>query len=548
VKSDIFEHIRCDRLLEAGFNILSETSYELDPAFVNKYPNLKQINYQDFFNVNIINNILDKKNICFIHSCNLKGRGLKRLEYLVKKIKDSGLIDHLETVYINNIGIPILENAYGDKFNISNYSENPALYEIPTINKILDFSKKVDCNIVYLHTKGISFNHDDQKENDWIDMMLYFIVEKYELCFEKLQEGIEAVGCNYYDEKMKIRNPKHFSGNFWWANSQYISTLPSLIEKTENVNPNDAEFWLCKNNPSVYEMHCSNVNHYNDVYPLKNYQSCHITDSKLNKPKIIDCFTFYNEIEMLTYRLNVLDEIVDYFILVEATHTHIGKEKPLFYQENKDLFEKFNHKIIHVVVDDFPHKFPNIDISKDEQWINERFQRDCISRGLDKLSLQNDDVITITDLDEIPNPNILEKFKNNEISVDVNIIKMDFYYYNLNSRMDHDWFHAKVLTFKKYNELKIGCDKIRFYKCPIINNGGWHLSYFGNEKFIKNKLENFGHQEYNHNKFTNEELIIERVKSGKDLFDRAINIINMPIKNNDNLPPKYDIYLTNFYN
>ena len=106
-------------------------------------------------------------------------------------------------------------------------------------------------------------------------------------------------------------------------------------------------------------------------------------------------------------------------------------------------------------------------------------------------------------LDEIPNPNILEKFKNNEISVDVNIIKMDFYYYNPNSKMDHDWFRAKVLTFKKYNELKIDCEKIRFYKCPIINNGGWHLSYFGNEKFIKNKIENFGHQEYNHNKFTN---------------------------------------------
>jgi GR25 family glycosyltransferase involved in LPS biosynthesis len=191
------------------------------------------------------------------------------------------LIHHLETVYINNIGIPILENAYGDKFNISNYSENPALYEIPTINKILDFSKTVDCNILYLHTKGISYNDDDQKENDWIDMMLYFLVEKFELCLEKLQQGIQTVGCNYYDEKIKIRNPKHFSGNFWWADSQYISTLPALIEKTENVNPNDAEFWLCKNNPSVYEMHNSKINHYFDVYPSQNYQSHHIIINKL---------------------------------------------------------------------------------------------------------------------------------------------------------------------------------------------------------------------------------------------------------------------------
>ena len=53
IPSNIFEHIRCDRLLEAGFNILSETSYKLDELFVNKYPNLKQINYEDFFNVDV---------------------------------------------------------------------------------------------------------------------------------------------------------------------------------------------------------------------------------------------------------------------------------------------------------------------------------------------------------------------------------------------------------------------------------------------------------------------------------------------------------------
>ena len=147
----------------------------------------------------------------------------------------------------------------------------------------MDFSKTVDCNILYLHTKGISYNDDDQKENDWIDMMLYFLVEKFELCLEKLQQGIQTIGCNYYDEKIKIRNPKCFGGNFWWADSQYISTLPSLIEKTENVNPNDAEFWLCKNNPSVYELHNSKINHYIDVYPPQNYQSHYIIINKLTR-------------------------------------------------------------------------------------------------------------------------------------------------------------------------------------------------------------------------------------------------------------------------
>lgn len=268
---------------------------------------------------------------------------------------------------------------------------------------------------------------------------------------------------------------------------------------------------------------------------------------KINKPKIVDCFTFYNELDMLTYRLNILNDVVDYFVLVEATHTHVGKEKMLYYQENKHLFEKFNHKIIHIIVDDFPHKYPNINIEKDEQWINERFQRDCISRGIDILNLTSNDIITITDLDEIPNPMILSQIKNNEIVVNINIIEMDLYYYNLNSKMDHKWYHSKVLTFEKYNELNLGCDKIRFYNCPIIKHAGWHLSYFGNKKFIKNKLENFTHQEFNKVEFTDEKLIEQRINDGKDLFDRPNGIINIPIEDNDNLPPNYDTYLANFY-
>ena len=70
--------------------------------------------------------------------------------------------------------------------------------------------------------------------------------------------------------------------------------------------------------------------------------------------QIADCFIFYNELKMLDYRLHVLNHVVDYFILVEATHTHVGNPKPLFFQENKELFAPYLHKIIHIVVDDFP--------------------------------------------------------------------------------------------------------------------------------------------------------------------------------------------------
>ena len=74
---------------------------------------------------------------------------------------------------------------------------------------------------------------------------------------------------------------------------------------------------------------------------------------------IVDCFTFYNELEMLYYRLSLLNDYVDHFVLVESNQTFAGNTKRLFYNENKHLFEKYNHKIIHVTVD-LPFIYPNI--------------------------------------------------------------------------------------------------------------------------------------------------------------------------------------------
>jgi beta-1,4-mannosyl-glycoprotein beta-1,4-N-acetylglucosaminyltransferase len=91
--------------------------------------------------------------------------------------------------------------------------------------------------------------------------------------------------------------------------------------------------------------------------------------------KIIDCFTFYNELDLLTYRINLLYNIVDYFIIVESTHTHVGKEKILYFNENKHLFDKFTDKIIHIIVDDFPYKYPNVNIDNNDAWCNEEYQR-----------------------------------------------------------------------------------------------------------------------------------------------------------------------------
>ena len=266
--------------------------------------------------------------------------------------------------------------------------------------------------------------------------------------------------------------------------------------------------------------------------------------------KIVDCFIFYNEIELLTYRFNVLYDIVDYFVIVEATHTFVGNEKKLYFNENKHLFEKFQDKIVHIIVDDFPFKYPNIHSNSGQQWINEYFHRNCISRGLDRIDrdLNDNDFIIIADLDEIPDPATLLKIKKGEIIVDLNILELDFYYYNLNTRFDSKWIFCKILTYHRYKQMNISCNDIRNKNCPSIKNGGWHLSYFGDSNFIKNKIINFSHQELNTNDFTDLSKIEKRIKEGRDLYDRENHDpTTIEICNNHYLPVEYETYLKNYY-
>ena len=265
-------------------------------------------------------------------------------------------------------------------------------------------------------------------------------------------------------------------------------------------------------------------------------------------PKIIDCFIFYNEIELLTYRLNVLNDVVDFFVIVESTHTFTGKAKGLHYQENKHMFTQFHHKIIHVIVEDFPYKFPNVNFHNKNQWTNEYFQRDAISRGLCLISdLKDDDLFIISDLDEIPDPSTLRAIVNGTIKVDINSLCMDLYYYNLNTKIQEPWVAAKIITNKKYKELKLPCNTIRNLDSPVIQYGGWHLSYFGDSRFIQNKIMNFSHQELNLTCFTDLSKIDKRVNDCLDLYDRNIPPKRTKICDNPYLPLQYETYLEKFF-
>ena len=173
--------------------------------------------------------------------------------------------------------------------------------------------------------------------------------------------------------------------------------------------------------------------------------------------KIVDSFMFYNELDMLFYRLNILGPHVDYFIIVESNQSHSGNQKPLFYEDNKHLFETFKDKIIHVICD-LPYKYPYVNISKNDQWKNENYNRNCIEKGIQQINLEPNDVIITSDLDEIIDPNILLKIKNDELLFDkhnLNRVQMDMYYYNLNNLHGKgSWHGVKVITYDAYIKIK----------------------------------------------------------------------------------------------
>jgi hypothetical protein len=81
---------------------------------------------------------------------------------------------------------------------------------------------------------------------------------------------------------------------------------------------------------------------------------------------------------------------------------------------------------------------------------------------------------------------------------------------------------------------------------PIIENGGWHLSYFGDIQFIVDKISSFSHQEYNNRNFIDKKKLEDNIKNGVNLLNNT-NLVFIPIDANKNLPTNYDIYLTKFY-
>ena len=255
--------------------------------------------------------------------------------------------------------------------------------------------------------------------------------------------------------------------------------------------------------------------------------------------KIYDCFMFYDEDVILDLRLNILNEYIDYFVIVESKFFHNGKERKLRFDIEK--YTKFRDKIIYIIQDNQPSGIQEILKSDDEGTISakeinnallrENSQRNLISQGL-KMAADND-LILISDVDEIPN---LEKVKLKETKNEILMFVQDIFYYKLNRYLPNfQWFGTKGclkknlispqwlrnIKNKKYSFLRVDTffsDK-KYINKKFINHGGWHFSNLKNAEDLELKLKSYLH----HRDYEVEELgktkIEKLMKTNETIYD-----------------------------
>ncbi len=228
---------------------------------------------------------------------------------------------------------------------------------------------------------------------------------------------------------------------------------------------------------------------------------------------IYDCFMYFDEDLLLDLRLNTLDKFVKKFVITEATYTHNGNKKKLNFDINK--FKKFKDKIIYLVVDEQPKNI--LQLSKEDTkdrrgeklilngMARDYFQRENLSRGIKEAN--DDDLILISDLDEIPN---MDKIDISNINNSIVIFEQKMFYYKLNLFYEeYTWLGTKAvkkkkfispqwlrnIKGKKYPKWRIDTlfSKEKYSNLYFVKNGGWHFTCLRTAEELEKKLLNFAH-------------------------------------------------------
>jgi len=225
--------------------------------------------------------------------------------------------------------------------------------------------------------------------------------------------------------------------------------------------------------------------------------------------KIFDCFTYFNESYLMSIRFEELNDVVDYFVVVESSETFTGTPKPFYFDDlPKSWIEKYKNKIIRVKID-FPYK----DMSS---WEREYYQRNQIIRGL--KSAKKKDLIIISDADEIVNRNVFGKLRKIKSPIRIDVKQ---YFWNFNWQVpQHCNQGARPVACRYKDLIQTSAQTLRADTTNIISDGGWHFSFLGQPELIKNKIEAFAHTEYNAQEYKDTQKILYRIENGIDPFDR----------------------------
>ena len=250
---------------------------------------------------------------------------------------------------------------------------------------------------------------------------------------------------------------------------------------------------------------------------------------------------YFDEDLMLDLRLNTLNDYVNKFIIAEATRDHSGKEKKLNFNYNN--FSKFKDKIDYLIIDDLPINVKSKKKNWDANHWRDQHQRNSLAKGF--KNCETDDLIMISDIDEIPNPKKISEFKiENKYAC---FMQKNFQSkLNLLNVTDKYWMGTKICQ-KKYLKSPQWLRSIKTKKRPfwkfykpkepqLIFDGGWHFSFLKKPKDIAIKIEAYSHQEFNKNDFVDEEKIAKRIENKEDLFNRNFKYKKIEI---DESFPKY---------
>tara|TARA_Y100000816_G_scaffold290396_1_gene278984 strand:+ start:5031 stop:5900 length:870 start_codon:yes stop_codon:yes gene_type:complete len=252
---------------------------------------------------------------------------------------------------------------------------------------------------------------------------------------------------------------------------------------------------------------------------------------------------FFDEDLILDLRLNILDKYVDYFVIVESTFNHKGEKRNLKFSIKN--YEKFKNKIIYLIFDQQPQSIEKIlttdnEDEKSRKYIfnayhRENAQRNFISEGL--KTAKNEDLILISDVDEIPN---LKDLNFKEISQRIILFKQKMFYYKFNLKLPNfTWVGTKAckkkilitpqwlrnIKDKKYSFLRLDAmfSKTKYIDIKFIESGGWHFSNIKTPGEIENKLKSYlHHREFDVNPISKFE-INQIVKKKQAIYDLKVD-------------------------